>query len=168
MNELHAIDNWLHDKLATDGEIFSVVSNRVYKFALPEPPTVAKPAIVYSLASATDFQGLGTVRILARPLYLVKVVSRGAPTPLVNLAADRIDELIGKTVRDTTVSSASDMYAISARREAAVQFTERDTVVPSNIYFHLGGLYRMEVSSLNRKALEFSDVMSMSDSAIAA
>ena len=163
MNELPAIENWLHDKLVADTEIFSVVAEHVYKYALPQKPRY--PCIVYSLASDFDFQGLGTVRILTRPLYLVKVVSRGTPTSLVNLCADRVDELIGKAVREILTSTAGDVFALSARREAAVQFVERDPALEGSLYFHLGGLYRMEVFGLNRKSIEINDVVSLNDSA---
>lgn len=162
MNELPAIENWLHDKLVADTEVFSVVSDNVYKYALPQKPRY--PCIVYSLASGFDFQGLGTVRILMRPLYLVKVVSRGVPTSLVNLCADRVDELIGKAVRETFISTAGDQFAISARRETAVQFVERDPALEGSLYFHLGGLYRMEVFGLNRKVMDLHDAVGLSDS----
>lgn len=162
MNELPAAENWLHDKLAADTEIAAVVGARVYKYALPQSPIY--PLIVYSLASDTDFQGLGTVRILTRPLYLVKVISKGAPSSLVNLAADRVDEIIGKTVKDTFTSTAGDMFAVSSRREAAVQFMERDSSIAGTIYFHLGGLYRLEVFSLGRKVMDLNDTVSLNDS----
>lgn len=162
MNELPAAENWLHDKLAEDTEIASVVGARIYKYALPQSPIY--PLVVYSLASDSDFQGLGTVRILTRPLYLVKVISRGAPSSLVNLAADRIDEIVGRTTKDTFTSTAGDMFAVSSRREAAVQFMERDPAVAGNIYFHLGGLYRLEVFSLGRKVVNVTDSVSLSDS----
>jgi hypothetical protein len=161
MNELPAIENWLHDKLVADAEVFSVVADNVYKYALPQKARY--PCVVYSLASGFDFQGLGTVRILTRPLYLVKVISRGVPTSLVNLCADRVDELIGKAVRETFVSTAGDQFAISARRETPVQFMERDTALEGSFYFHLGGLYRMEVFGLNRKVVELNDAVSLSD-----
>lgn len=164
MNELPAIENWLHDKLVADNEVFSVVADNVYKYALPQRPRY--PCIVYSLASAFDFQGLGAVRILTRPLYLVKVVSRGAPTTLVNLCADRVDELIGKAVRETFISTAGDQFAISARRESAVQFVERDSALEGSLYFHLGGLYRMEVFGLNRKVVDLHDSVGLSDSIV--
>lgn len=163
MNELPAIENWLHDKLIADTEIVSVVGESIFKYALPQKPRY--PCIVYSLASDFDFQGLGTVRILTRPLYLVKVVSRGTPTTLVNLCADRVDELIGKAVREILTSTAGDVFALSARREAAVQFVERDPALEGSLYFHLGGLYRMEVFGLNRKAVEINDAVSLNDSA---
>jgi len=162
MNELPAAENWLHDKLANDGEVASIVGGRIYKYALPQSPLY--PLITYSLASDSDFQGLGTVRILTRPLYLVKVISRGAPSSLVNLAADLIDEIIGKTTKDIFISTAGDMFAVSSRREAAVQFTERDPTVVGTIYFHLGGLYRLELFSLGRKVMDISDSVSLNDS----
>lgn len=162
MNELPAAENWLHDKLAEDAEIASIVLNRVYKYALPQSPIY--PLITYSLASDSDFQGLGTVRILTRPLYLVKVISKGSPSSLVNLAADRIDEIVGRTTKDTFTSTAGDMFAVSSRREAAVQFMERDPAVAGTIYFHLGGLYRLELFSLGRKVMDLNDSVSMSDS----
>jgi hypothetical protein len=162
VNELPAAENWLHDKLAGDAEIASIVLDRIYKYALPQSPIY--PLITYSLASDTDFQGLGTVRIITRPLYLVKVISKNAPSSLVNLAADRIDEIVGKTTKDTFISTAGDMFAVSSRREAAVQFTERDSSVAGTIYFHLGGLYRLEVFSLGRKIVDLNDVVSLNDS----
>lgn len=161
MNELPAAENWLHDKLVGDSEIASVVGGRVYKYALPQSPIY--PLITYSLASDTDFQGLGTVRILTRPLYLVKVISRGAPSSLVNLAADRIDEIVGRTTKDSFTSTAGDMFAVSSRREAAVQFMERDPAVAGTIYFHLGGLYRLELFSLGRKVVDINDTVSLND-----
>lgn len=162
MNELPAAENWLHDKLAGDAEIASIVLDRIYKYALPQSPIY--PLITYSLASDTDFQGLGTVRIITRPLYLVKVISKNAPSSLVNLAADRIDEIVGKTTKDTFISTAGDVFAVSSRREAAVQFTERDPSVAGTIYFHLGGLYRLEVFSLGRKIVDLNDAVSLNDS----
>lgn len=161
MNELPAAENWLHDKLVGDTEIVSVVNQRVYKYALPQSPIY--PLIIYSLAVDSDFQGLGTVRILTRPLYLVKVISKGAPSSLVNLAADRIDEIVGRVVKDSFVSTAGDMFAVSSRREAAIQFMERDSSIAGNIYFHLGGLYRLEVFGLNRKVVETGDTVSLND-----
>lgn len=162
MNELPAAENWLHDKLMGDSEIFNVVAGRIYKYALPQSPIY--PLIVYSLASDTDFQGLGTVRILTRPLYLVKVISRGAPSSLVNLAADRVDEIVGKVTKDSFTSTAGDMYAVSSRREAAIQFMERDPAAAGTLYFHLGGLYRLEVFSLGRKVVDVTDTVSLNDS----
>lgn len=162
MNELPAAENWLHDKLASDSEIASVVSARIYKYALPQSPIY--PLVIYSLASDSDFQGLGTVRILTRPLYLVKVISKGSPSSLVNLAADRIDEIVGKTTKDTFVSTAGDMFAVSSRREAAVQFMERDPALAGNLYFHLGGLYRLEIFSLGRKVVDMGDSVNLNDS----
>lgn len=161
MNELPAAENWLHDKLANDSEITSVVGGRIYKYALPQSPIY--PLVIYSLASDSDFQGLGTVRILTRPLYLVKVISRGSPSSLVNLAADRIDEIVGKTTKDSFISTAGDMFAVSSRREAAVQFMERDPTVQGTLYFHLGGLYRLEVFSLGRKVVEMGDSVNLND-----
>lgn len=161
MNELPAAENWLHDRLVGDTEIASVVGGRVYKYALPQQPIY--PLITYSLAADTDFQGLGTVRIITRPLYLIKVISRGAPSSLVNLAADRVDEIVGKVTKDTFVSTAGDMFAVSSRREAAIQFMERDPAVAGNIYFHLGGLYRLEVFGLNRKVVDMADSINLND-----
>lgn len=161
MNELPAAENWIHDKLAGDSEIASVVGARVYKYALPQSPIY--PLITYSLASDSDFQGLGTVRILTRPLYLIKVISKGAPSSLVNLAADRIDEIVGKVVKDSFVSTAGDVFAVSSRREAAVQFMERDPTVAGTIYFHLGGLYRLELFSLGSKVVELNDAVTLND-----
>lgn len=162
MNELPAAENWLHDKLVADTEISSVVNQRVYKYALPQSPIY--PLIVYSLAADSDFQGLGTVRIITRPLYLIKVISKGAPSSLVNLVADRVDEIVGRTTKDSFTSTAGDMFAVSSRREAAIQFMERDPAVAGNLYFHLGGLYRMEVFSLGRKIVNLNDTVGLNDS----
>lgn len=162
MNELNAVNDWVHDGLVADAQIAARINSRAYLLALPQSPTY--PSILYGLQAATDFQGLGTVRILTRPLFWIRLITRGHPTAADNLVLDRLDEIIGKAVTQRAISTASDEYILSARRVQPIQFKE-DDLKTGGFYIHTGGLYRIEVSSTSRKLIALGDQSSgMTDS----
>lgn len=155
MNELNAVNDWVHDGLVADTQITARVGSRAYLFALPQSPTY--PSILYGLQAATDNQGLGTVRILTRPLFWIRLITKGHPTAADNLVADRLDEIIGKAVTQRAISTASDEYILSARRVQPIQFAERDPTVTGVFYIHTGGLYRIDTFATGRKLITLSD-----------
>lgn len=157
MNELNAVNDWVHDGLVADAQIAARVGSRAYLLALPQAPTY--PSILYGLQAATDFQGLGTVRILSRPLFWIRLITKGHPTAADNLVVDRLDEVIGKAVTQRAISTANDEYILSARRVQPLQFSERDGAT-GQLYIHTGGLYRIEVSSTGKKLIALTDQMS--------
>lgn len=166
MNELNAVNDWVHDGLVADAQIAARISSRAYLLALPQSPTY--PSILFGLQAATDFQGLGIVRILSRPLFWIRLITKGHPTAADNLVVDRLDEIIGKAVTQRAISTANDEYILSARRVQPIQFPERDTAT-GQLYIHTGGLYRIEVSSTGKKLITVTDQFSgMVDSVVRA
>ena len=141
-SEVVRIESWLSSRLLGDtgsSGLFGIVNGRIYPYLIPQGVVAAggHPAVVYSFQAGRDVQGLGTNRVMTRPLYLVKVISNGAPNAAAKSAADRIDE------RLTVAASAKDGYAFSGRREQSISFVEVDEATKAQ-YWHVGGLYRIE------------------------
>lgn len=144
MNEIEVVENWLHDVLVADATLNGIVSGRVWKYAAKQNAT--DPYIIYGFQAGDDMQGLGTVRLLTRPTYFVRGVKKGFPDANFNIVTNRIDEVLGKVVRNTKTSSDGlTTYAISGRRVQVISYTEPNPTSDQPI-FHVGGLYRFEVS----------------------
>lgn len=145
MNELEAVENWIHDVMVADSAFNSVVSNRWWKYAAKQNAIDDGIYGIYQLQDADDMQGLGDVRLVARPLYLAKLIKRGFPDSNFKSALNRLDEILGRTIRATAVNYSSTVtYIISSRRVRPISYIERDA--QQNPIFHVGGLYRLEVS----------------------
>src|SRR5579885_2353500 len=115
MNESGRIKHWIKSALGADQQLVEVVGQRI--FADQAESGTQFPYIVFSLQTGAsgDIQGPGTARILTRPIYLIKVVCEGSPTDTVRLAADRIDEIIGKAVNQSDLG-----FNFSARRNELI------------------------------------------------
>lgn len=137
MNELSRANKWIYGKLAANATITGIVATRIY--ARKAPKDAAYPLIVFNFQGASDSQGVGTARVLTRPLYQVKVICKNNPDDTVYTVADEIDELIGKGIHELQ----SDVR-ISSRREAPLEYIE-DTPNSDKSFFHLGGLYRLSI-----------------------
>jgi hypothetical protein len=148
MNELEVAENWIRDVMVADGTFQGIVSGRWWKY-------VAKPGAIdagiyglYGLQSPEDFQGLGTVRLLTRPVYWARVIKRGFPDTDMKIAANRLDEVLGKTVRAIVQDhNGATNYMISSRRIQPISFVE-DSGDPTKPIFHVGGFYRLEMSEV--------------------
>ena len=145
MNEIEVVENWIRDVLVADGTLNGIVSGRVWKYAAKQGS--ASPYVLYGFQAGSDVQGLGKVRLLTRPLYFVRAVkNNGFPDSTFNVVTNRIDEVIANAVRDNKTSSDGlTTYVISARRIQPISFTEKNPTSEIPI-FHVGGLYRLEVS----------------------
>lgn len=145
MNEIEVVENWLHDVLVADSTLNGIVSGRVWKYKAKQ--NASGVYVLYGFQAGSDVQGLGTVRLLTRPLYFVRAVKKdGFPDSNFNIVTNRIDEVIQNSVRSTKTSSdGATGYVISARRVQPISYTEPNPTSEIPI-FHVGGLYRMEVS----------------------
>lgn len=141
-SEISRIEAWLYARLSGDtgaGGLAGLVNNRLYPYQATQGATY--PLVIYSLQAGRDVQGLGTNRVMTRPLYLVKVISKGAPNDAARNAADRIDELLN------VASSVKDGYVFSSRRVQSISYLESDTMQMANVtanFRHVGGLFRIE------------------------
>jgi hypothetical protein len=137
-HEVFSAQAWLYSALTGDAELAAVVEERVYHAQAPEGATF--PLVIFTMMSEADVQGVGTARILANPLFQVKVVTKGAPDADARTVADRIDEVVGKAVRQVQGS-----HTISARREGAISYVEQQPQSGA-VFHHNGGLYRLYIS----------------------
>lgn len=145
MNEIEVVENWIHDVLVADSTLNGIISGRVWKYAAKQ--NASSPYILYGYQGGGDLQGLGTVRLVTSPVYFVRAVKKnGFPDANFNVVTNRIDEVVGKTVRATKASSDGlSTYVISGRRVQPISYTESNPTSDIPI-FHVGGLYRLEVS----------------------
>lgn len=135
MNESPICEHWLYQVLSTDPQIQSALGNRIFSGAIPQK--VEFPYCFFFLQSGMDVQGLGTVRTKARLLYAIRVIERGRMSEGAILAANRIDEIVGKAVQVVHMG-----LEISGRREQPLRYTDFE----GDIRFdHLGGVYALEV-----------------------
>lgn len=148
-SEVSRIESWIYARLTADtggSGLNTLVNGRIFPYIAPQKADLAYPIVVYNFQAGRDVQGVGIHRVMTRPLYLIKVISKGMATEAINItarsAADRVDELIGKAV-----SLVHNGYVFTGRREQAVSYLETDdrSQTATQIqYRHVGGLYRIE------------------------
>lgn len=136
-HELGAIDNWTHDALAAKTNLNTLVGGQIWRKRAKQG--AAMPYCLFGFQSGQDVQGLGTIRLLTRPLFFVKLVFQGPVTSAIDTALNELDDAMGKV--SVAVSGG---YVISARRMSILDYDETDE--KSSPIFHRGGLYRLEVS----------------------
>jgi hypothetical protein len=136
-HELGAVDNFVHDALAAKTNLNTLVNGQIWRKRAKQ--NAKMPYCLFGFQSGQDFQGLGTVRLLTRPLFFAKLIFKGSITSAIDTALDELDDAMGKV--SVAVSGG---YVISARRMTILDYEETDA--DSNPIFHRGGLYRLEVS----------------------
>ena len=137
VSEIQEAKKWIRAVLTANVDIAAVVGTRVFADRSPSP--VVFPYIIYNFLGGTDVQGLGTARLLARPLFQVRVVGEGSP----NTDARKVDKRID-TVLQNAVNQQSGDYYFSARREQPVDRPELDPAT-NKVFFNLGGLFRLYI-----------------------
>lgn len=136
-HELTAVDNWAHDALAAKSNLNTLVGGQIWRRAAK--PGATRPYCLFGFQSGSDTQGLGTIRLLTRPLFFAKLVFQGSITSTIETALNELDDAMGKVS-----VSVSGGYVISGRRISILDYEERDT--DNKPIFHRGGLYRLDVS----------------------
>jgi hypothetical protein len=91
MNELARIEKWLYSYLSSDATLSAAVGSRFYG---PKAKTgTAFPYITWNWQGASDVNGNAAARLMTKPLYQIKVVSKGLNDSVAAIA-DRLDELL--------------------------------------------------------------------------
>lgn len=145
MNEIGAIENWIHDVMMADAEFVSVVGNRWWKYRAKQATSDIYG--VYSLHGGDDTNG-NKVTLLTRPVYWCRVITKGFPTVGFDLAANRLDQKLNHvSLAIGTDSDETTRYAISSQRVRLLSYDE-DNLATKEFFTHVGGLYRLEVSQL--------------------
>lgn len=143
MIETIRVEQWLYTVLTTDagvGGVSTLVGGRIYAYVAPSEATF--PLVVYSRQAGHDVMGVGTARIMVSEVYQVKVIGRGSAAGFgaIEAVADRIDTLL-----QGASGSVVDGQILSCVREREVSYAENSG---SDIYSHLGGLYRIQVQGV--------------------
>lgn len=137
MNELDRVHRFIVAKLSADVQLAALVGTRIYLGIVPQVET-HWPVVLFAPISGADTTANGGVRVLARPLYIVRGVTQGESTSDLATIADRIDAVLQGAKGD----AGSDAYIAGIVRDQTYQFTE---VVNGQIYRHLGGQYRVHI-----------------------
>lgn len=138
VDEIEQAKKWIYDSLSGNAEITAVVSTRIYSDYLPDPPAARVfPYVLYDYLGGADVDALGTGRLLAKPLFQVRLVTDGRPTTASRKAAKRIDDVL-----QVAVHQSSGEFFFTSRREQTVNRPETDAATGQR-YHNLGGLYRL-------------------------
>lgn len=143
MQETFRAETWLYSVLSADSGAGGLnhattgVAGRIYAYVAPAG--AAFPLVVFSHQGGHDVRGVGPGRIMASMLYQAKVIGKGTSANFGNIKAlaDRIDSLLhGKS------GATADGRVLSCVREQGISYVEASG---SDVYSHLGGLYRIQV-----------------------
>ena len=137
MCEVLGLHRFAYSRLASDPELAALVGGRIYEGIAP--PGTEYPLVLFNVQSATDLLGAGAARLWMNALVQVKAVGPGAASELSPIA-DRLDALL-HVAEPVVVSLDGKSYQIhGSHRERAIGY---DEVVAGQVYWHLGGLYRV-------------------------
>lgn len=140
MNELYRAHKWIYDKLAADSSVIAAVEDRIYFEQAPEGAEY--PFVLFALQSGgQDVRGNCTTRLMAKPLYQIKLITDGLPSAndatAIYAAVDAIDALFQEAVTEI-----SETLVFSARREFPIYYQEPKEN-SSGFLVHTGGAYRL-------------------------
>lgn len=103
------------------------------------PAGTATPFGIMGLQSAPDTLTATATRLLAQPLYQVKVVGPASLYPSLVTAASRVDALLARTA-----GSAGGFVIQACYRDGGIALPE---LVDGVLWSNLGGSYRLLISS---------------------
>lgn len=135
--EIPPIEQFLYERLSADATITAAVGTRLYGYAAPQQAGIY-PAVVWQLqAPSTDVKAIGNIRIMVRPLYVVRVIGQVTSWGPLKAAADAIDAALEGA--SGTVPGAE---ILEITRTGPFGLVENVSGVQ---YRHLGGQYRISV-----------------------
>lgn len=135
--EIYPAERFIYERLQAQPALVAAVGERMYGYNAPQQAGVY-PAIVWQLqAPSTDVKAIGNIRIMVRPVYVVRVIGQGATWVPLSPIADAIDAALEGA--SGTVPGA-EILGIS--RVGPFALVETVNTVQ---YRHLGGQYRVPV-----------------------
>lgn len=145
-NEMGAAASYILTTLTADGTLSGIVSARIFADFAPQQTQGGQqvyPCVIFSeQSSLPDSMGAGAVRLLAKPLFFVRVIGRGGYGDISD-AADRIDALLHQGGATVTISGTD--YFIQSFRVRPFQRSEPDDGVR---YSTRGGFYRLLIQQV--------------------
>lgn len=148
------IDAAILAKLSSDTTLLGYMPHGVWWDLAPPPvagTTTPTRFVVVSLADELDVPHQGA-RSYEDVLYLVKAVAlapASGPQPQIKQAAARIDELLDpQPPAGPPTLTVAGYRLMKLERESRVRYTEVDEVDPTIRWYHRGGNYRVQLSTL--------------------
>jgi len=142
-HELRGVDRFIVSRLTADATLTSLVGTKV--FVNRVPPNTAAPWVLATFLSSPDRNALGpSIRILTRPLYLVRAVTIDTNTSVGDQIADRIDEVLCGADGGVT---GQGIWIGKVEREEPVYYNDPPTAA-GIIHTNIGGRYRFFVEAL--------------------
>jgi hypothetical protein len=131
------IGPWIYSTLSGDSTLTGLVAGQIYGPLTPDEPVGTY--VTFSLLSARDIRGVGTARIFADTIYMVKAVAQTTSMDDVLPTFDRVNALLdGKT------HTGPSGTVLSCSRNTVISYPE---VIEGTAYLHLGGTYSIQAHS---------------------
>lgn len=136
VSEIQQAKKWIYDSLVASTDITNIVGTKIFAGVADSFQSPGWPYVLYQFIAGTDIDGLGTNRLLSRPLFQVIAVDNKSPDT--NLR--KVDKAIDNILQVAVYQLSGDFY-FSARREQSVDRVFTDAAGRS--YYSIGGLYRL-------------------------
>lgn len=138
--ETMVAEDFIHDRLAADATLMALLPGATAdnpRVASPIAPEVwgDGPFVTFQLLDPRDVRGVGTTRIMATALYIVKAVAKTRTWDTVRPVAERIDVLL-----NAASGTAAGGSVLHIARESVYQVPE---TVAADQWRHLGGTYKV-------------------------
>lgn len=134
--EISGVEQFIYDRLIAVSAITDVVGDNIHGYQSPQHK--AYPAIVWQLqAPSEDVKAIGNIRIMVRPIYVVRVVDQVTSWASLKPVADAIDAAL-----EGATGVGDDYEVLVSYRMGPFGLVE---TVNALQYRHLGGSYRFAV-----------------------
>lgn len=134
MAEVSQAYTWLYSTLTGDSAFTSAATGGVFQGYARIGTAV--PYATFNQQTSSDVLTMNVKRLFSNGLYQVKAIGPARLYSTLNIIADRIDALIGRS-GPVTLSPG---YVLSSFREQQIQYEE---LVNGEQWSHIGGLYRI-------------------------
>ena len=144
-NEVVPAEKFIYARLAAESGAGDAVSNRLYGYAAAQQQGtgITYPAIVWQLqAPSEDVKAIGNVRIMSRPIYVVRVIVQASSWNTAQPIADAIDRALEGASGIVDAGEADQAEVLTVSRIGPFSLVEAVSGVQ---YRHLGGQYRLFV-----------------------
>ena len=139
--EITPAEKWLDTTLRANATLNTGVSGRMSGYNSPQG--TGYPAVVWQLqAPSTDVKAIGNIRIMVRPIYVVRVVGQTASMLSLSALADEIDESLEGASGTVDLGGGREAEILECTRVGPFALAEAVNGVQ---YRHLGGQYRIAV-----------------------
>lgn len=143
-SETAVSDSWVRAQLLATTSVTDIVGTganaRIFLDVAPASfqSNPEYPFIVYQVQSAIDYRVVGTYRVWADTLYIVKGINAGADFGTLAPLAEAIDEALTSDSGGAVSSPAGEVFMCV--REETFRLSETEE---GKTFRHLGGLYRL-------------------------